>query len=181
MVTGAIAGWRRALLALKNAFLSDVHVTPRHVGPSLFGDEQAITDSLVFLMIGRDRAHGQMRLTPLLRRFDIRWSKDANAELFAAMRQATNAVAEGAQATAWFEPDGGPLDKYMTVHPLGGAPMADSPADGVVDGFGKAYGYDGLYVADGSIVPTALGVNPSKTIAALAERAVEHLIAERSP
>ena len=43
-------------------------------------------------------------------------------------------------------------------------------ATGVVDDHGKVHGYDGLYVLDGSIVPTALGVNPSKTIAALAER-----------
>ena len=42
-------------------------------------------------------------------------------------------------------------------------------------------GYDGLYVSDGSIVPTALGVNPSKTIAAPAERDVEHLLEGRSP
>ena len=57
--------------------------------------------------------------------------------------------------------------------------MSDDPATGVVDDAGKAYGYDGLYVLDGSIVPTAIGVNPSKTIAALAERGVEKLIAER--
>ena len=177
----AIEGWRRRLLQLKAALTSDVNVTPRHVEPRLFGDPQPITDSLVFLMIGRDLAHGRMRLTPILRRFDIHWSKEDNAELFAGMRRATNEVADGAQATAWFEPDGGPLGKFMTVHPLGGAPMADDPADGVVDGYGKAHGYDGLYVADGSIVPTALGVNPSKTIAALAERSVEHLIAERGP
>jgi cholesterol oxidase len=54
--------------------------------------------------------------------------------------------------------------------------MADDPAHGVVDDEGRVYGYDGLYVLDGSIVPTALGVNPSKTIAALAERGVERLI-----
>jgi cholesterol oxidase len=55
--------------------------------------------------------------------------------------------------------------------------MADDPADGVVDHAGRVYGYEGLYVLDGSIIPTALGVNPSKTIAALAERGVERLIA----
>ena len=49
----------------------------------------------------------------------------------------------------------------------------------MTDDRGRVYGYDGLYVLDGSIVPTALGVNPSKTIAALAERGVEHLLAER--
>jgi cholesterol oxidase len=51
----------------------------------------------------------------------------------------------------------------------------------VVDDGGRVHGHEGLYVLDGSIVPTALGVNPSKTIAALAERGVEQLLAERSP
>jgi cholesterol oxidase len=50
----------------------------------------------------------------------------------------------------------------------------------VVDDAGRVHGYDGLYVLDGSVVPTALGVNPSKTIAALAERGVERLLAQRS-
>ena len=59
--------------------------------------------------------------------------------------------------------------------------MSDDPGAGVVDDAGKAYGYDGLYVLDGSIVPSALGVNPSKTIAALAERGVERLLTEPSP
>jgi GMC oxidoreductase/FAD binding domain len=46
--------------------------------------------------------------------------------------------------------------------------MADDPAAGVVDELGRVHGYPGLWVLDGSIVPTSLGVNPSKTIAALA-------------
>ena len=41
---------------------------------------------------------------------------------------------------------------------------------GVVDHAGKVFGYDNLYVADGAIVPRPLGVNPSRTIGALAER-----------
>ncbi len=53
--------------------------------------------------------------------------------------------------------------------------MSDAPEDGVVDGFGQVYGYPGLYVADGSLVPTALGRNPSYTIAALSERIAERL------
>ena len=65
-----------------------------------------------------------------------------------------------------------------TVHPLGGCPMADDPGRGVVDEFGRVHGYPGLLVLDGSIVPTALGVNPSKTIAALAERGADRLAAE---
>jgi cholesterol oxidase len=56
--------------------------------------------------------------------------------------------------------------------------MSDDPRLGVVDDHGRVHGYEGLYVLDGSIVPTSLGVNPSKTIAALAERGAERLAAQ---
>jgi cholesterol oxidase len=58
----------------------------------------------------------------------------------------------------------------ITPHPLGGANMGMSAADGVVDHRGEVFGYPNLFVADGAIVPEAIGLNPSKTIAALAER-----------
>jgi cholesterol oxidase len=140
-----------------------------------------IGDTLVLLMIGRAAADGRMRLTPFFGCFDIRWSRQGSAKLFDGMRQAAGELAQAAGATSFFALDAGPLGKFITVHPLGGCPMADDAADGVVDDAGKVHGYDGLYVLDGSIVPTAVGVNPSKTIAALAERGVEHLLVERAP
>jgi cholesterol oxidase len=136
------------------------------------------TDSLIFLMIGRDAADGKMRLTPLFRQLDIRWSKAGSAQLFRDLERSAKELAEAAQATPFYALEGGPLSTFATVHPLGGCPMADDPADGVVDDLGKVHGYDGLYVLDGSIVPTALGVNPSKTIAALAERGAHKLAEE---
>jgi cholesterol oxidase len=67
--------------------------------------------------------------------------------------------------------------RQISAHPLGGCPMGDDASAGVVDSLGRVFRgksgdtkYDGLYVADGSIVPTSLGVNPSLTIAALAYR-----------
>ena len=66
----------------------------------------------------------------------------------------------------------------ITPHPLGGARMGTSPQNGVVDHKGEVFGHRNLFVADGAIVPKALGLNPSKTIAALAERVAEFIAAE---
>lgn len=63
------------------------------------------------------------------------------------------------------------LKDLITPHPLGGCNMADSERDGVVNALGEVFHYPDLYVMDGAVVPTALGLNPSKTIAALAEHA----------
>jgi cholesterol oxidase len=63
------------------------------------------------------------------------------------------------------------LHGLVTPHPLGGCGMGDSPLRGVVDHAGEVFGYHNLYVIDGAIIPEALGVNPSRTIGALAERA----------
>ncbi len=66
----------------------------------------------------------------------------------------------------------------ITPHPLGGANMGRTSADGVVNHAGEVFGYRNLYVADGAIVPEALGLNPSKTIAALAERIAALIVKE---
>jgi cholesterol oxidase len=61
------------------------------------------------------------------------------------------------------------LDAPTTAHILGGCNMAATPADGVVGFNGEVFGYPNLFVADGSVVPANLGVNPSLTITALSE------------
>jgi cholesterol oxidase len=59
--------------------------------------------------------------------------------------------------------------------------MGESHTQGVVNDLGQVYDedgklHDGLYVADASIVPTSIGVNPFLTISALTERIAERLI-----
>ena len=63
-----------------------------------------------------------------------------------------------------------PFRRLMTAHPLGGCVMSDSPERGVVNDRGEVWGHPGLYVADGAVIPGPLAVNPSLTIAAVAER-----------
>jgi cholesterol oxidase len=58
----------------------------------------------------------------------------------------------------------------ITAHVLGGCAMGKSAADGVIDASHEVFGYPGLYVVDGSAVPANVGVNPSLTITAMAER-----------
>ena len=67
----------------------------------------------------------------------------------------------------------------VTPHPLGGCNMGRDTTSGVVDHRGEVFGYRNLYVADGAIIPRAVGVNPSRTIAALAERIAEIMVGEK--
>lgn len=71
------------------------------------------------------------------------------------------------------------LGTPLTAHLLGGACMGASATEGVIDKDHKVFGYDGLYVVDGSSVSANPGVNPSLTITALAERAMS-LVARKA-
>jgi cholesterol oxidase len=72
-----------------------------------------------------------------------------------------------------------PLHKTLTAHPLGGCAMSDSPLTGVTNDCGEVWGYKGLFVADGALMPAAIGVNPSATISAIAERVAFQMIHHR--
>ena len=60
----------------------------------------------------------------------------------------------------------------LTAHFIGGCTIGDSPETGVVDPYQRVYGHPGLHVVDGSAISANLGVNPSLTITAQAERAM---------
>jgi cholesterol oxidase len=80
------------------------------------------------------------------------------------------------------------VDSITLSHPLGECRMAEDVEHGVVDEYGRVFDqrkqhqahkvYEGLYIADGSIIPTALGVNPSLTISALALRIADKISKE---
>ncbi len=74
------------------------------------------------------------------------------------------------------------LDAYRkdgtvsTAHPLGGCAMGTSTSNGVVNDTGEVFGLPNMFVLDGGVIPSALGVNPSLTIAAVAERITDAVI-----
>ncbi|MET8367382.1 GMC family oxidoreductase [Micromonospora sp. NPDC005194] len=65
-----------------------------------------------------------------------------------------------------------PFDIPITAHILGGAVIGATEADGVIDPWHRVYGHPGLHVVDGAAVSANLGVNPSLTITAQAERSM---------
>ncbi|WBQ06473.1 GMC oxidoreductase [Kribbella sp. CA-293567] len=67
---------------------------------------------------------------------------------------------------------GEPFNVPMTAHFIGGCAIGDSAATGVVDPYHRVYGHPGLHIVDGSTISANLGVNPSLTITAQAERAL---------
>jgi cholesterol oxidase len=172
-----LKGWRRHVLRAKAATArvgySDQPATPGLVAVDHNGQRP---DAFAFLFIGRDSSSGTLRLTRL-GRLEVDMDPDDSRLLFDRMSETLDEIGRAVDGDPFFSLENGPFGRYLVGHPLGGCVMADSPESGVVDQYGRAFGYeDGLRVLDGAIVPTALGVNPSKTIAALAERGIEHLV-----
>ena len=64
------------------------------------------------------------------------------------------------------------FNRPLTAHFIGGCAIGESPETGVIDPYQRVYGHPGLHIADGSAVTANLGVNPSLTITAQAERAM---------
>jgi cholesterol oxidase len=148
-------------------------------------EKGALNYTLVYLVMGQDDAGGRIELDPLTQEARVRWPLVGDQDVF---KKENNLIFEHAKvlgSTFIENPLWGftPFRTLVTAHPLGGCPMGEDHTTGLVNHQGKVFNdqgsvYDGLYIADGSIVPTAIGVNPFLTISALAERIADHLVAE---
>ena len=130
----------------------------------------------VFLAMGRDKANGQLALVPLTRELRAEWDVPSNLPLYDTQEQLCQDVAQALGAQVAHNPLWERLHIPVSVHNLGGCVMAEEEAYGVTKPDGEVHGYPGLYVLDGSALPSSTGVNPASTIAAVAERNVEKAI-----
>lgn len=136
----------------------------------------AVNNTQTYLVMAHEGSNGLIRLHD--DRLIVDWPDAGTLPVFekisATLRQAT----EGTGGTyiknpLWSKVLGNNL---VSVHPLGGCSMGENAADGVVDHRCRVFSaagqvHPGLFVMDGSVIPRSLGVNPSLTIAAVAERA----------
>lgn len=67
------------------------------------------------------------------------------------------------------------FNRPTTAHILGGCPMSETAATGVVDKFLRVHGYPDMYITDGSVIQGNIGVNPSLTITAMSEYAMQKI------
>jgi cholesterol oxidase len=145
--------------------------------------EGALANTLTFLVMTHDDSGGEIVLGDG-ERARVVWKNVGAQPIFQRVHETLQKAAAAVHGTylknpIWSQAFGQDL---VTVHPLGGCPMADTAEHGVVDDRGRVFSgasgeevHDGLYVLDGSIVPRSLGVNPLLTISALAERSCELL------
>ena len=165
-------GWRRILAWLATAVRHPIRFA-RAAWPFGFARE-----TLIFLVMQTIDASLRMRLRRRwywpFRRLLCTEGHRIPTNIPQANAFVERAAAEfgGIPITSWFEIL---FDMPMTAHCIGGCVMGSDAAHGVIDAQHRVFGYRGLYVVDGSAVGANLGVNPSLTITALAERAMSFI------
>jgi cholesterol oxidase len=144
----------------------------------LLGDSISAKSSLPILTMGRDCPDGRLFLDENTDFLDCSWSIKGSQSYYDRVERELHRVAEALNAKYEDNPAfRWNFHQVLTAHPLGGCPMGKDETDGVTDSCGEVYGNPGLFVADGSVLPGPVGPNPSLTIAALADRFADHIIA----
>lgn len=142
----------------------------------------ALNHTMMYLVTGHERADGRISLDGR-GRAKIESDGVGRQEIFDTINEELHQHARALGAKFISNPVWNFLGmkSVLTVHPLGGCCMGDSSQEGVVDEYGRVFGVDGelhqgLFVADGSVVSTSLGLNPLLTIAALSERIADQIV-----
>ena len=140
----------------------------------------AMNHSMLYLVMGQDNARGTILFeapwTEPDGRIRISWDQAGQQQIFTRMNEEIRRHARALRGSFISNPTWSTfnLRHLITAHPLGGCPMGDDHLQGAVDPFGRVFAGDGsvhtgLSVADGSVIPSALGVNPFLTISAISE------------
>jgi cholesterol oxidase len=163
--------WRAAAFAIQRFWAVLTESPNSRLGASLatvLGNGIEAATTMPLLGIGRDVPDGRMTLKRG-RYLDVETTKSSRA-YFAQVSNDMRTMARGMNAQGFADSPWSTLGRSVTVHPLGGAPMATSPQQGVCDQYGEVFGHDNLFVADGAVMPGPVGTNPSLTIAAFSDR-----------
>jgi len=149
----------------------------------------ALNHTMLYLVMGHDDARGTMVFeTPWFEpdgRMRIEWEGVGRQLAFTRINEELRRHARVLHADFISNPLWNVFEArhLITAHPLGGVPVGEDYLHGAADPYGRVFAGDGavhpgLYVADGALVRSAVGVNPFLTISALAEHVAERKIRE---
>jgi cholesterol oxidase len=138
-------------------------------------DDNLLRNVMLWLGAGMDAGDGRLRLKrrwfmPWKQVLDLIWKADQSEGVLEAMKEMHRNLTEATGGRTQVPATWSLFKSLLTLHPLGGCEMGVSLETGVVNHLGHVWGYPNLIIADGAILPTSTGRNPSHTIAALAER-----------
>lgn len=165
--------WYRWFAARKIPFLNALgeHIRARNPVSKVmiwFGQAVDVPDGRMYL--------GRYWYAPWKRRLKMHWDYRRSEKVYNAMQSLHKRLAHETKGKPMDIPSWRVFKNIITPHPLGGCNMAANEHDGVVDHKCEVFNYPGLYVMDGSVIPRALGLNPSRTITAIAERAASIIV-----
>jgi cholesterol oxidase len=159
--SGVLEGfWAKALIDAFRPMLRDDDQPFRNVMPWF---AQGVDAANGILTLHRDFFSGKPEL-------NLNWDIGKSKDLVDTIIATHTRLAKATGGLPVVPPTWSLMNYLITPHPTGGCCMGDTANDGVVNHAGEVFGYRNLYVADAAIIPEALGVNPSRTIGALAER-----------
>ncbi len=177
---------------LRHRLLIQEAALPRAVTKifSLLLQDRDLDKSMVMLGMGHDGAEGKIIWKE--DRWQVDWPDLRDSRYRKMVFQDFDELAQA--HGGWYKRMRAFGDTLVSVHPLGGCGMSDDPTCGVVNDRGQVFDgrtncyqsatggsppiYPGLYVADGSIMSSSLGVNPLMTICAVSERIAEQIVAD---
>lgn len=165
------AHFGKMFLKYRLGFIKDANLDAEIA--ALIGDCALSKSSLPVLTMGRDIPNGNLSFDG--KYLDCDWRIKKSQQYYDRVARIVKGIADALGAEYMDNPSYEYFQQVLTAHPLGGCPMGSDKNTSVVNSYGEVFDYPGLYVMDGSIMPGPVGPNPSMTIAAVSERAAEHI------
>ncbi|MEW6055219.1 MAG: GMC family oxidoreductase [Bdellovibrionota bacterium] len=148
-------------------------------------EDGALNHSMLYLACGHDSAGGRYVLEDKAGSVHVKWPRVTEEHSFKTMdrEMAEHAKLNGGMYVSNPRSTVFGGKRIQATHPLGGCPMGETVDHGVVDHRGRVFTaegsfHEGLFVADGSMIPRSLGATPLITISAFSERIADYILGQ---